>query len=683
MLKEKRSWSKPKHELIARKKVDWSIFINGSHIPLEFHEDFEDANQGTHIDRGKKYSIKLLINDKEYDAQLVNVDRKGVSVDSLQLRYDSNTEIKKILKSIFKFSYEYIKERKSDNEKQVVHVPQDQAEYIEFYKTDKPFVYKVKLVPYKVITGNAFWWVNQGKTHFQERNGGYLWAPQRAKNGTPLSHHTDLLKAKVGDIVFVYSNLHIKSIGIVGKEAIPHVKPEEIQTDEWQVDGNLLRVNYFDLEKPIPKIEIPERWRIEEKGPFDKHGDIKQGYFYSVSKEFAEQMYLMFGEGFPMEVKNSFVGRRTVEAGNEIKILKSNKLIAHIHSYIESKGFYYKKEEVINLYLSLKTKPFVILSGISGTGKTKMVQWFAESLGATEKNGQFTLIPVRPDWSDGSDLLGYVDIKGDFKKGPLTRVLENAMDHPDKPYFVLLDEMNLARVEYYFSDLLSVMESKRCESGQIITTPVLPYKVDGREVILPSNVYIIGTVNMDETTHPFSKKVLDRANTIEFNRVQLDHFAFLENQVEQAPISVNNQTLMGEYLHLKDAFQGNEGLVKQVTEELIRINNQLEPIGAHVGYRVRDEICFYIIYSLKDELFSFNEALDQCILQKILPRLSGSDERVWETLKGLYQICTSKVYSSEDLTEINEAIYPKSTEKIVHMIRRYENDGFTSFWIGS
>lgn len=683
MLKEKRSWSKPNHDLISRKKVDWSIFINGSHIPLEFHEDFEEANQGTHIDKGKRYSIKLLINDKEYEAQLVNVDRKGVSVDSLQLRYDSNTELKELLKSIFKFSYEYIKERRSDNEKQVVHVPQDQAEYIEFYKTDKPFVFKVKLVPYKVIAGNAFWWVNQGKTHFQERNGGYLWAPQRAKNGTPLSHHTDLLKAKVGDIVFVYSNLHIKSIGIVSKEAIPHVKPEEIQTDEWQVEGNLLRVNYFDLKKPIPKVDIPERWRIEEKGPFDKHGDIKQGYFYSVSKEFTKKIYLMFGEGFPMEVKNSFVDRRTVEDENEIKILNSNKLITHIHSYIESKGFYYKKEEVINLFLSLKTKPFVILSGISGTGKTKMVQWFAESLGATEKNGQFTLIPVRPDWSDGSDLLGYVDIKGDFKKGPLTRVLENAMDHPDKPYFVLLDEMNLARVEYYFSDLLSVMESKRWESDQIVTTPVLPYKVEGREVILPPNVYIIGTVNMDETTHPFSKKVLDRANTIEFNRVQLDHFSFLENHVEQAPISVNNQTLMGEYLHLKDAFQGNEGLVKQVTEELIRINNQLEPIEAHVGYRVRDEICFYMIYSLKDELFSFNEALDQCILQKILPRLSGSDERVWETLKGLYQICTSKVYSSEDLTEINEAIYPKSTVKIVHMIRRYENDGFTSFWIGS
>ncbi len=98
------------------------------------------------------------------------------------------------------------------------------------------------------------------------------------------------------------------------------------------------------------------------------------------------------------------------------KLMNSRDVIEHVHSYITSKGFYYEKEEVTNFFLSLKTKPFAILSGISGTGKTKIVQWFAESVGATEENGQFALIPVRPDWSDGSDLLGYTDIKGEFKR---------------------------------------------------------------------------------------------------------------------------------------------------------------------------------------------------------------------------------------------------------------------------
>lgn len=181
-------------------------------------------------------------------------------------------------------------------------------------------------------------------------------------------------------------------------------------------------------------------------------------------------------------------------------------IVDHIYQYIRSKGFYYREEEVTNLFLSLKTKPFVILSGISGTGKTKIIEWFAEAIGATKDNNQFTLIPVQPDWNDSSDLIGYIDIKGDFKEGPLTKVVKDAYNNPKKPYIVLLDEMNLARVEYYLSDLLSVMESRKWEDGKITTYPLLTEENYGENIPLPPNVYIVGTVNMDETTHPFSKK---------------------------------------------------------------------------------------------------------------------------------------------------------------------------------
>src|SRR5699024_7007083 len=208
-------------------------------------------------------------------------------------------------------------------------------------------------------------------------------------------------------------------------------------------------------------------------------------------------------------------------------LTNQTELIDHIHNYIRSKGFYYEKEEIINLYLSLRSNPIVILSGISGTGKTKMVQWFAESVGATEENGQFLLISIRPDWNDGSDLLGYVDIKGDFKEGPLTTIIGNAANNPGLPYFVLLDEMNLARVEHYFSDILSVMESRKWEDGKVVSSNLLAEETAGFNLTLPNNLYILGTVNMDETTYPFSKKVLDRANTIEFNRIDLSNLVFL------------------------------------------------------------------------------------------------------------------------------------------------------------
>ncbi|WP_064467554.1 MrcB family domain-containing protein [Lederbergia galactosidilytica] len=358
-------------------------------------------------------------------------------------------------------------------------------------------------------------------------------------------------------------------------------------------------------------------------------------------------------------------------------------LIEHIHSYIRSKGFYYERAEVMNLFLSLKTKPFVILSGISGTGKTKMVQWFAESLGATEKNGQFALIPIRPDWNDGSDLLGYVDIKGDFKPGPLTAVIRKAEQNPSFPYFVLLDEMNLARVEYYFSDILSIMESRKWQGSEMVSSLLLSEEIAGEAVTLPNNLFIIGTVNMDETTHPFSKKVLDRANTIEFNRVELNNLAFLQKTDEILPIPAQYNQLASRYLHLKDLYQTEPLLIEEVTKELSKINHVLQRTNAHIGYRVRDEICFYMAYNEEDELMSFNQALDHCILQKILPRIAGSDSRVEQVLKDLYQLFTNKKYLEDQgfNTSTESSIYPNSAYKVDEMLRGLREDGFTSFWI--
>lgn len=360
--------------------------------------------------------------------------------------------------------------------------------------------------------------------------------------------------------------------------------------------------------------------------------------------------------------------------------LDQQSIIDHVSSYIQSKGFFYEKKDLINFFLSLKTKPFVILSGISGTGKTKIVQWFAESLGATEENRQFTLIPVRPDWSDSSDLLGYVNLQGEFQERPLIKVLGAADANPNRPYFVVLDEMNLARVEYYFSDFLSVIESRKWKDGKIVTSPVLPESITNKYITIPSNVYIIGTVNMDETTHPLSKKVLDRANTIEFNTVNLDYFNFLMDVEEKEAEIVSNRSLETEYLHLKECFKENEDLVRNISTILIEVNKTLESVGAQFGYRIRDEICFYMAYNEQGKLLSFDEALDYQIYQKILPRLAGSDGRTEEVLKQLYVLCANEEYDSGN-NDASYAKYPRSANKLSHMLRRFEYDGFTSFWI--
>ncbi|MGM0751768.1 MAG: McrB family protein [Bacillota bacterium] len=396
------------------------------------------------------------------------------------------------------------------------------------------------------------------------------------------------------------------------------------------------------------------------------------------------EMFSPIWESIKKNVKKSEPIDHKIKTNHEkeIRHYSSANLIKHIKKYINAKGFYFTKEDVINLFLSLKTKPFVILSGISGTGKTKIVQLFAESLGAMTDNGQFALIPVRPDWSDGSDLIGYRDIKGEFQAGPLTKILmeANKPENSDKPYFLLLDEMNLARVEYYFSDLLSVMESRDRQDGEMVSAPVVEEEEVGR-LLLRDNFYIIGTVNMDETTHPFSPKVLDRANTIEYNDVVLDHFGFLIKDSIAEPVAIDNQLLAGRFLNLKDAFFDHEELVRKVTGLLVEVNTLLEPIKAHFGYRVRDEICFYMIYNNEGQLMEFDDAFDYQLVQKVLPRLTGNDLKTEEALKKLFLFCTSHEWDEMNATSIvKEARFSKSAEKLSNMIPKIMHDGFTSFW---
>ncbi|WP_316568856.1 AAA family ATPase [Neobacillus sp. YIM B06451] len=681
-----RSWSKPPvANIIGRKKVDWSIFVYGSHIPIEFREDFAIANDNYVLKVGERITLQLQYNDKTFTAHLNNINNREKTDDgSLQIRYDSNSELKQFLKEVFSTSYQYLLENRVENSKKPVIVPDEIAEYIDFIQTDQPFVYKMVFHKKPLQIKPNFWWVNQGQTHKQERDGGFLWAPQKNSQGRPLHHHVRLTEPKTGDIVFCYSARELKSVGIVRKPSIKSSKPNSIASHNWEEEGYLLELEYYDFTPPIKKEDIPLEWRKEEGRPFDVNADLKQGYFFDLSEEFANKLYSRFFDRFPTEVKikMEYQGNQGADLSKEnpdTYKLNDSELIHQIYTYIKSKGFYYKKEEVINLYLSIKTKPFVILSGISGTGKTKMVQWFAESVGATEENGQFTLIPIRPDWNDSSDLLGYKDIKGDFIKGPLTKIIERALANPDLPYFVLLDEMNLARVEYYFSDILSVMESRKWNGPEIISSKLLTKETAGVDLRLPNNIYIIGTVNMDETTHPFSKKVLDRANTIEFNRIALDNLAFLQDIDDMEPITVKHEMFASKYLHLKDVYQTNAGIVEKVTAELVKINESLQLINAHVGYRVRDEICFYMAYNDLGKLLNFDEAFDHCILQKILPRIAGTDTRVEKLLLQLYQLFTNKQYDTDNV-EIKNAKYPNSTAKVVEMLRRLE-DGFTSFWI--
>ena len=389
-------------------------------------------------------------------------------------------------------------------------------------------------------------------------------------------------------------------------------------------------------------------------------------------------------------LENKYFGEENMK---QLKVTNQPKkeIVDNIFKYISSQGYEYSKELISNLYLSLKTKPFVILAGISGTGKSKIVRLFAESLGATVENNQFNMISVRPDWNDSTELIGYKNIESKFIKGKLTQIIEEASQNLDKPYFVCLDEMNLARVEYYLSDYLSVIESRRKIEDEIMTDKLIyDSEISEEEKLsLPENLYIIGTVNMDDTTFQFSRKVLDRANTIEFSEVNLENLfglTSIEENVDKS-IEVYNDFLKSTYLKTLDIEDEYRDYAVKINKKIISINEILKKSQKQFAYRVRDEILFYMIENKKANLLNEDEAFDYQIMQKVLPAISGSENLVKETLVNLFNfICEKEILNDSDIDQAEQFLnsqdikYRKSAEKIIYMLKGYDYDGYASYW---
>lgn len=378
----------------------------------------------------------------------------------------------------------------------------------------------------------------------------------------------------------------------------------------------------------------------------------------------------------------------------------------HIYDYYEEQGYFFSKEILTRYFLSLKTKPFVILTGISGTGKTKIAQVFAKYMCQDEKpanlKNRYAFIPVRPDWMDNKGLLGYYNLLDEsYHAEPLLKLLLEAEKNPDKPYFVILDEMNLAKVEQYFSDFLSIMESRTKDNAQgeslTLHTAKQAETPDGlaipQKIPIPANVYFTGTVNVDESTYMFSPKVLDRANVIEFNDVDLDNyergimaaeqFVMKEQDVRQKLLPAAGEAPFCS----KNDFTDILKVEPKTRDYLFEISRLLHPYNLHFGYRVVNEISRYIhnARELVQEAFSLKEAMDIQILQKILPKFHGTQAKLEEPLGKLLAFCKGKdpdsyessIAESEEIPE--DAPFPKSAKKLIRMIKNLKIQGYASF----
>lgn len=411
-------------------------------------------------------------------------------------------------------------------------------------------------------------------------------------------------------------------------------------------------------------------------------------------------------------------------------------------------------------YISaIKSKPFLILAGISGTGKSRIVRKFAYQSCPTRLQGEnntapknYCMIEVKPNWHDSTELLGYYSsIEGHYKVMPFIKFVVQAWLNQDVPFFVCLDEMNLAPVEQYFAEFLSVFESRTlADDGiTIVTDPLIKKEIlfsnglkesltgtslnitddsnsytssmpdidsimrkelglgDGSDddkifssvrtkgLTLPPNLIIIGTVNMDDTTYQFSRKVIDRAMTIEMNGGDLtdmfDHSEDLSYRNDNVvlplanfmPKYTNADQVLKLYPEFAVTIKGNTVDNMGLPYYLNEINRKLGNTPFQVSYRVLNEMVIYLGVLMdekkeqgemtEDILPSLiNETVDRIMLMKILPRIEG-DKDVFKDGSN-----ENKLKQLSDFCNMNK--FEASEKKVQEMSDRLESSDFTRFW---
>ncbi|MEA4975340.1 MAG: DUF3578 domain-containing protein [Paludibacter sp.] len=358
---------------------------------------------------------------------------------------------------------------------------------------------------------------------------------------------------------------------------------------------------------------------------------------------------------------------------------------------LENVGLLLNSKLVTRFISSLITKPFVILSGLSGSGKTKLAQAFAQWI--CQDDSQYCIVPVGADWTNREPLLGYPNaLKPDEYIKPDNGALDviiQANKHPELPHFLILDEMNLSHVERYFADFLSVMESK----GEIslfaegTVNNGVPAKL-----VLPSNLFIIGTVNIDETTYMFSPKVLDRANAIEFRVTKNEIETFFANrkEVDMDKLKTQGASMAKNFMKLAERREFVEQDLTETHKTLVGFFEQLKKTGAEFGYRSASEIIRLINQlTVIDAGLQPNEKLDIAIMQKLLPKLHGSRRKLCPVLITLGGFCVDnvkikniekEVFSADNFDfESDGVIFPISLEKITRMYKGAMENGFASY----
>lgn len=351
-------------------------------------------------------------------------------------------------------------------------------------------------------------------------------------------------------------------------------------------------------------------------------------------------------------------------------------------------GLIFSEKLISRFVSSLLTKPFVLLTGLSGSGKTKIAQSFVKWI--CEDDRQYKIIPVGADWTNREPLLGYPNGLNSKEyitpdSGSLSLIIEaSKIENADKPYFLILDEMNLSHVERYFADFLSVMES---DDKINLYSGTFRKDLDANdipnEIFWTKNLFIIGTVNIDETTYMFSPKVLDRANTIEFrvDELNIKSFFDLPSKIDLSVLGSKGAKMAKSFLDIsqENSIEKDE----EYSDTFVKFFIELKKAGAEFGYRTALEMLLLIKKLNIVGNISKNECIDIAVMQKLLPKLHGSRSKISKVLDALILLClkngqTFSIAKSNEVLAEN-IIYPIAFEKLVRMYKNALDNGFTSY----
>lgn len=417
----------------------------------------------------------------------------------------------------------------------------------------------------------------------------------------------------------------------------------------------------------------------------------------------------------------------------------------------------------ISYLTALRTKPFMLLAGISGTGKSRIVRKLAQATVTEELQkaegykgtdfandrwtlhspANFELIQVKPNWHNSMDVIGYLSNipSPHYVFTPFIEFIVKAWQHPEVPFFLCLDEMNLAPVEEYFAEFLSAIESRSFEGEEYLTDPIIkPFNSFGEDVAktmvntlfpnftagdtesaiakvikhfrtrgltLPKNLIVIGTVNMDETTFSFSRKVLDRAMSVEMNEVNYDSFLTdttdddlkaIVKAFEQNDDADLNALLVDRHIEAREIIDGLGDDARFTIDYLKRINALLEGTPFKLGYRAANEALIYLQASYELGQTDRISALDNFTLMKVLSRIEGDETKLKITdseadkeriAKAEVNVDEAKQYGDLNIltalrhiitNQLGEQDKLHSVTKIDSMLSQLKRDHFVSFW---